>query len=157
MSEVLAAAREKGVPVAFTRVEYDSADGTDAPLFFKKVPSLKFLEAGSPLGQIAGRIAPRADETVFAKKYASAFFGTTLATWLANNRVDTVLITGFSTSGCVRASALDTLQHGFRPIVVREACADREGGPHEANLFDLDAKYADVVALSDALEYLRSL
>lgn len=85
------------------------------------------------------------------KHYASAFAGTSLAAWLTSHRIDTLVIGGFSTSGCVRASALDALQHGFRPMVVREACADRAPGPHEANLFDLDAKYADVIALDEAL------
>ena len=83
--------------------------------------------------------------------------GTSLAAWLAANSVDTVVLGGFSTSGCVRASGVDTLQHGFRPIVVREACADRDPGPHEANLFDLDAKYADVVGLAEALRKLAAV
>ena len=89
------------------------------------------------------------------KQYASAFFGTSLAATLHAMGVDTLLITGYSTSGCVRASALDALQHGFIPMVVREACADRHPGPHDANLFDLQAKYAEVVSETDAIAVLR--
>ena len=157
MAELIGVARRHDVPLAFTTVAFDSADGSDAPLFFKKVPSLRVFARGSHLGAIPDAIAPAEGEAVFEKKYASAFFGTTLATWLALRAVDTVLIAGFSTSGCIRATALDTLQHGYRPMVVREAVADRGGGPHEANLFDLEAKYADVVPLAVALEYVEKL
>ena len=97
---------------------------------------------------------PQPGELVVRKHYASAFAGTALAAWLTAQRADTVVIGGYSTSGCVRASAVDALQAGFRPMVVREACADRAPGPHSSNLFDLDAKYADVVPCSDALERL---
>jgi len=155
MAALIGAARQHDVPVAFTTVVFDSVDGADAPLFFKKVPSLRVFVRGSALGAIPDAIAPLKGEAVFEKKYASAFFGTTLATWLALRGVDTVLVAGFSTSGCIRATALDTLQHGYRPMVVREAVADRSGGPHEANLFDLEAKYADVVTLPDAVQYLK--
>lgn len=151
MAALLAAARSRGVPVAYTTVVFDSPDGTDAPLFFKKIPSLRVLARGSELGRIPEAIAPAGGEVVFEKKYASAFYGTTFATWLALHRVDTVLIAGFSTSGCIRATAVDALQHGYRPMVVREAVADRGSGLHEANLGDLEAKYADVVSLADAV------
>lgn len=156
MARLLEAARAAAVPVAYTTVAFETPAGEDAPLFFKKIPSLGVLARGSELGEIPPAIAPAAGETVFEKKYASAFFGTLLSTWLALRRVDTVLIAGFSTSGCIRASALDTLQYGYRPIVVREAVADRGTGPHEANLFDLQAKYADVVTLDEAVEYLKA-
>jgi maleamate amidohydrolase len=94
---------------------------------------------------------------VISKQYASAFFGTSLASTLTSQGVDSVLIAGLSTSGCVRASAVDCVQHGFIPLVVREAVGDRAPGPHEANLFDLQAKYAEVIHLADALRYLQSL
>jgi nicotinamidase-related amidase len=94
---------------------------------------------------------------VVTKQYASAFFGTTLASQLKALGVDTVLIAGVSTSGCVRATAVDACQHGFVPLVVRDAVGDRHPGPHEANLFDLQAKYAEVVDLEAAAAYLASL
>lgn len=154
MSVVAGAARERGIPVVWTRVRYADESCPEAPLFAAKVPSLKVFADGNPLGGFAPPLSPAAGELVVVKHYASAFAGTSLAAWLTSHGIDTLVIGGFSTSGCVRASALDALQHGFRPIVVRQACADREGGPHEHNLFDLDAKYADVIALDEALSAL---
>ncbi len=154
--ELVAAARKAGVPVIFTGVVYD-AQGRDGGLFFRKVPALRSFVAGSPLGAFVEGLAPLPGETVVTKQYASAFFGTSLASTLTACCVDTVLITGFSTSGCVRATALDALQHGFAPFVVREACGDRDPRPHEANLFDLQAKYAEVIGLQQALAELARL
>ncbi|WP_144120685.1 isochorismatase family protein [Catellatospora sichuanensis] len=154
MAALLAAARAAGLPVVLTGVRYADASCAEAPLFAAKVPALAAFAAGSPLGEFPPEVAPAAGEHVVLKHYASAFAGTSLPAWLTANRVDTLVIGGFSTSGCVRASAVDALQHGFRPMVVREACADRDPGPHEANLFDLDAKYADVVGLAEALSRL---
>jgi maleamate amidohydrolase len=149
------AARLAGVPVVFTRVLY-SADGADGGLFYRKVPALKAYLPGNPLGDFPAGFGPRADEVVVTKQYASAFFGTTLASTLTAMRTDCLLITGFSTSGCVRATALDALQHGFAPFVVREACGDRAEGPHESNLFDLQAKYAEVVSEAEALKLIAA-
>ncbi|MEU8079643.1 isochorismatase family protein [Catellatospora citrea] len=154
MAALLAAARAAGLPVVLTGVRYADASCAEAPLFAAKVPALAAFAAGSPLGEFPAEVAPVPGEHVVLKHYASAFAGTSLAAWLTAHRVDTLVIGGFSTSGCVRASAVDALQHGFRPMVVREACADRDPGPHEANLFDLDAKYADVVSLAEALTRL---
>ncbi|BCY12901.1 isochorismatase family protein [Actinoplanes sp. L3-i22] len=151
MAALAASARAAGVPVVWTRVHFADASCAEAPLFAAKVPALKAFAEGSALAGFAPPLSPAPGETVVVKHYASAFAGTSLAAWLTSHRIDTLVIGGFSTSGCVRASALDALQHGFRPMVVREACADRAPGPHEANLFDLDAKYADVIALDEAL------
>jgi maleamate amidohydrolase len=140
---VLGAARAARAPVAFTVVRYRPGSG-DGGHFVRKIPSLGVLEEGSPLGALDPALEPRQDELVVVKQYASAFFGTSLASSLVADGVDTVVVTGFTTSGCVRATAVDALQHGFRPIVVREAVGDRDPRPHEANLFDLEAKYADV-------------
>lgn len=148
------AARAMGHPVVFTGVVY-APDGRDGGVFFRKVPALRVFVKGSPLGAFVEGVEPRDGDTVLFKQYASAFFGTSLASTLTALGVDTVLITGYSTSGCVRASALDALQHGFAPFVVREACADRDPGPHAANLFDLQAKYAEVVGVDDAIARLR--
>ena len=152
---LIEAARAAGAPVIYTVVVY-GAGGTDGGLFYHKVPALKAFDAGSPLGRFPPQINPRDDEVVVVKQYASAFFGTSLASTLRALGVDTVVMGGFSTSGCVRASALDALQHGFAPFVVREACGDRAPQPHEANLFDLQAKYAEVIAEQQALAHLRA-
>lgn len=150
---LLAVARSAGVPVVFTNVVYQ-ADGADGGYFYRKVPALKAFLKGSPWGAFPATLQPHATELVVTKQYASAFFGTSLAATLHSMGVDTLLITGFSTSGCVRASALDALQHGFIPFVVSDACADRHPDPHKANLFDLQAKYAEVVTESDAIAML---
>jgi maleamate amidohydrolase len=155
MSLLLDEARGNGIPVVWTSVRYADESCSEAPLFAAKVPALKVFAAGNPLGGFTPPLSPAPGELVVVKHYASAFAGTSLAAWLASHSIDTLVIGGYSTSGCVRASALDALQHGFRPIVVRDACADREGGPHESNLFDLNAKYADVIALDQALPALR--
>jgi nicotinamidase-related amidase len=155
---LLGAARRAGVPVIHTNVQYQPG-GRDGGVFFRKVPALKCFEAGAhpDLAAFAAGLEPIAGETVITKQYASAFFGTTLASTLTSLGVDTLLIAGVSTSGCVRASAVDACQHGFIPLVVREAVGDRHPAPHEANLFDLQAKYAEVVGLQLALEYLQRL
>ena len=144
------AARAAGVPVLFTRVRYQPG-GADGGLFRRKVPALRVFEEGNPLGDFAEGVAPRPGETVVTKQYASAFHGTSLAATLTASGIDTLFICGLSTSGCVRASATDALQHGFRPLVVDEACGDRDRRLHEANLLDLQAKYADVIPLARAL------
>jgi len=153
---LLAAARKAGIPVLFTNVEY-SPGGADGGVFYRKVPALKLFERGSPMGAFPASLQPQAGELVITKQYASSFFGTTLAATLTAMGVDTLLITGLSTSGCVRATALDACQHGFLPFVVREACGDRHPGPHEANLFDLQAKYAEVISETEAIASLGAL
>ncbi len=144
------AARGAGVPVVFTNVAY-KPDGSDGGVFYRKAPVLKAFIQGSPLGAFPEGLEPLPGDRVVTKQYPSAFFGTALAETLHAEGIDTLLITGYSTSGCVRASALDAMQYGFVPLVVREACADRHPGPHEANLFDLQAKYAEVISEAEAL------
>jgi len=153
---LLQAARTAGIPVVHTNVRYQPG-GRDGGVFFRKVPGLQCFEAGAhpELAAFADGLEPVAGETVITKQYASAFFGTSLASTLTALGVDTVLIAGLSTSGCVRASAVDACQHGFVPLVVRDAVGDRHPAPHEANLFDLQAKYAEVVGLELALDYLQ--
>jgi maleamate amidohydrolase len=149
-ARLAAAARAAGVPVVFTNVAY-KADGSDGGVFYRKAPVLKAFIEGSPLGAFPPELTPLPGERVFTKQFPSAFFGTGLAEALHAEGIDTLLITGYSTSGCVRASALDAMQYGFVPLVVREACADRHPAPHEANLFDLQAKYAEVISEAEAL------
>jgi maleamate amidohydrolase len=155
IEDLVATARDADVPVIFTGVRYGAA-GRDGELFFRKVPALRCFLEGSPLGVFAPSLQPGADEVVVFKQYASAFFGTSLAATLTAERIDTVLVAGFSTSGCVRATALDALQHGFAPFVVSEACGERDPRPQEANLFDLQAKYAEVVTAAQALLLLSA-
>jgi maleamate amidohydrolase len=147
------AARAHGHLVVWTVVRYAPGLG-DAGLFVHKVPTLACFAEGAPGGWGELALEPEAGEPVVVKQYASAFFGTSLASTLRVAGVDTVVVAGVSTSGCVRASAMDALNHGFRPQVVREACADRSQQLHENNLADLDAKYADVVVLEEALTHL---
>jgi maleamate amidohydrolase len=153
-ARVIDAARDTSVPVIFTRVEFIRG-GTDGGMFYRKVPALAVLDAGSPLADFPDAPRPRDGEVVVTKQYASAFFGTSLASTLTALGIDTVVIVGLSTSGCVRASAVDAIQHGFAPVVVRDAVGDRDARPHEANLFDLDAKYADVMREAEVIARLR--
>lgn len=146
-------ARKAGIPVILTNVEYEPG-GADGGVFYRKTPVLKVFDRGSPLGAFPEALTPQDEDTVVTKQYPSAFFDTGLAEQLREQGVDTLLVCGFSTSGCVRASALDAMQYGFAPFVVRTACADRHEAPHEANLFDLQAKYAEVIDQDAALEIL---
>lgn len=149
------AARAAGIPVIYTNVVYQ-AGGADGGVFFRKVPALECFLDGNPLGDWPAGLEPGDDELVIGKQYASAFFGTSLASTLTANGVDTLIITGVSTSGCVRATCVDAIQHGFIPIVVADACGDRHAAPHDANLFDMNAKYGDVVDEKAVLDYLRA-
>lgn len=142
-ARVIAAARTAGRPVIHTRVAYGPG-GVDGGLFFRKVGALRHFTGSGPLGEIMPEVAPRNDELVVVKQYASAFFGTSLASTLASSGIDTLVICGVSTSGCVRATAVDAVQYGYVPIVCRQAVGDRDPRPHEASLFDLQAKYAEV-------------
>lgn len=150
-------ARRAGVPVVYTTVSYTQGDRKTAAAFIDKVPALLTLEAGSPWVEIDPRIAPLPDEPVLNKLFASAFYGTALASFLAASGCDSLIVTGASTSGCVRATVVDALQHGYRPVVPREAVGDRNPAAHEANLYDIDAKYGDVVSLEEVLEHLEEL
>lgn len=150
------AARKTGAPVFFTNVAYQPG-GADGGVFFRKVPALKVFEKGSPLGAFPAELSPVDGDFVITKRYASAFFATHLAATLTSLGVDTLVIAGVSTSGCVRATALDACQNGFLPFVVRDACGDRHAAPHEANLFDLQAKYAEVVTEAVAIAHLHAV
>jgi maleamate amidohydrolase len=155
---LLGAARAAGIPVVHTNVAFQPG-GRNGGVFFRKVPALASFEEGRfpERAAFADGLEPIQGETIITKQYASAFFGTTLAATLTALGVDTLLLAGVSTSGCVRATGVDTCQHGFIPVVVRDAVGDRAPGPHEANLFDLQAKYAEVVGLDEAKAYLASL
>ena len=153
-ARVLAAARANGVPVIHTRVEF-APDGSDGGVFVRKVPALEHLYGGGPLSELMPEVAPVEGELVITKQYASAFFGTSLASTLVARGIDTVVLVGVSTSGCIRATGVDAVQHGFIPLVVRDAVGDRTPQTHDANLFDLQAKYAEVVDERTAVAYLE--
>jgi maleamate amidohydrolase len=157
IARLLDEARRARIPVVYTTVSYTEGDKTAAAAFIEKVPALVTLEAGSPWVEIDSRVAPLPHEPVLNKLFASAFFGTALSSLLAAAGCDSVIVTGASTSGCVRATAVDALQHGYRPIVPRDAVGDRNPAAHEANLYDIDAKYGDVVSLDDAISHLEEL
>lgn len=157
ISRLLDAARVAGIPIIFTTVAYRESDKLTAAAFIDKIPELLTLEAGSRWAEIDPRLTPRPDEPVLNKLFASGFFGTGLSSALTAAGVDTLLVTGASTSGCVRATVVDALQYGFRPVVPREAVGDRNPDAHEANLYDIEAKYGDVVPVADALGYLKGL
>jgi maleamate amidohydrolase len=153
-ARVLAAARSNDVPVIHTRVEF-ARDGSDGGVFVSKVPALEHLFGGGPMSELMPEVAPVEGELVVTKQYASAFFGTSLASTLVARAVDTVVLVGVSTSGCIRATGVDAIQHGFVPLVVRDAVGDRTAEVHAANLFDLQAKYAEVVDESTVVAYLE--
>ncbi len=155
--ELLNVARETNTPVIHTRVRYTPPDFSDAGIWIAKAPVLKALVEGNPYAAFCDEVAPLEGEVVITKQFASAFFGTSLITMLNGLGVDTLIIIGCTTSGCVRATAVDTLQYGIRPMCVRECIGDRHDGPHESSLFDINAKYGDVVSKSETIEYLRSL
>jgi maleamate amidohydrolase len=153
---LLDAARDKGLPVIFMTIGFE-ASLKDGGLWMQKVPSLAELQLGGRWVEIDPRLEARDDEVVIVKKGASAFFGTNLVTVLNTEGVDTVILCGATTSGCVRATAIDLLQNGWPAIVPRECVGDRAQAPHDANLFDINAKYADVVSVEDALAYLETV
>jgi maleamate amidohydrolase len=153
---LLDTARAKGVPVIFTTIGFEPSL-KDGGLWLEKVPSLGDLQVGSHWVEIDPRLERRDDETILLKKGASAFFGTNLAAILISQAIDTVVLCGATTSGCIRATAVDLLQHGFPTVVPRECVGDRAQAPHEANLFDIQAKYADVVTVDDVRAYVESM
>jgi maleamate amidohydrolase len=155
-AELLATARARTVPAVFTTIAFDAGQVTALP-WLDKAPGLVALRPGTRLVDVDGRLSPQADETVLVKTGASAFFGTPLSAILAACRVDTLIVAGATTSGCVRASVVDAVQFGYPVLVARQCVADRAQGPHEASLFDMNEKYADVVDVAEVIAYLRSL
>jgi maleamate amidohydrolase len=152
-----AAAHAAGIPVALTRVEVQQG-GVGGGVFFEKIrTSLLSFEPGNPLGNFPPDLEVQAQDILISKRYASAFFGTPLAPALHTLGIDTLLLCGVSTSGCVRASCIDAISHGFRPMVVREAVGDRHRAVQEANLYDMNAKYGDVISEKEAMDYLAGL
>lgn len=154
IKRLLSQARENAIPVMHTRIRYHAPDCLDGGVWIEKAPVMQTMVEGNVHAEFCDGVQPSANELVVTKQYASAFFGTSLAAALNAQRIDTLVLAGFSTSGCVRATAVDGLQNGFRVMVVREAVGDRHPDPHEANLFDIDRKYGDVIQLDDAINAL---
>jgi maleamate amidohydrolase len=152
--ELLAVARKRDIPIIHTTSSYQTSTFINGGVWIKKAPVLKIL-AEKPYSEFCDAVEPLANELVVTKQYASAFFGTSLSSTLTAANIDTVIVTGCSTSGCIRATAVDGAQHGFHVIIPRECVGDRHPGPHEANLFDIDSKYGDVVSMNQVIEYLN--
>lgn len=155
--ELLASARRQGIPVVHTNIRYHPGHFADGGIWVKKAPVMKDMVEGNPLAAFCEEVLPQEDEVVISKQYASAFFGSSLASMLHAQGIDTVVLAGCSTSGCIRATAVDAVQHGFRTIVVRECVGDRHSAPHEANLFDIDSKYGDVVSKQEAIAHFKKM
>ncbi len=149
-------ARSSNIPVIYTKVVYH-ASGINGGIFFKKAKPLHNMVEGNPMGNWPQGLEPKDNELVISKQYPSAFFGTSLASTLTAAGIDTLIITGLTTSGCIRATCIDTCSNGFIPIIVADACGDRHDDPHLANLFDMNAKYGDVVDEQQVINYLTGL
>ncbi|UQY33479.1 isochorismatase family protein [Pseudomonas fulva] len=154
---LLEAARRLGITLVHSNIRYQAADCADGGMWVRKAPVMKDMVEGNPLADFCAAVAPLPGEQVVTKQYASVFFGTSLAAQLHAQGIDTLILAGCSTSGCIRTSAVDGVQHGFRTMVVRECVGDRHQAPHEANLFDIDSKYGDVVSLQETLSYLQEV
>lgn len=156
-SAILAdAARAAGVPVIFTEVKYQPG-GSDGGAFYAKVPALSCFDAGAETQKLMPPLEIKENDILISKQYPSGFFGTSLASTLHFMNIDTLLLCGVTTSGCVRATCIDSISHGFVTLVVEDGVGDRADEPHQANLFDMSAKYADLVTTKGAIDYFDSL
>jgi maleamate amidohydrolase len=155
-SRILEVARAAAIPIIFTSIAY-ADPALEGGHWIRKIPALEILKEGTPLVEVDTSLARRPNEPVIVKRFASAFAGTSLHAMLQMLRVDTLVLCGTSTSGCIRASAVDAVQLGFRCVVPEEAVGDRARLPHEANLFDIDSKYGDVVSLAAAIDFITRL
>jgi len=154
-ARLLPTARNAGIPVIFTEVKYQPG-GLDGGAFYSKVPALSCFDAGKDSQRLADGLSMEADDILVSKQYPSAFFGTSLDATLKWLKVDTLLLTGVTTSGCIRATCIDSISHGFVTLVVSDAVGDRAQAPHDANLYDMSAKYADLLNTEEAISYLSS-
>lgn len=154
-AELLAVARAQKMPVAYTRVVY-ADDGSDAGVFAMKASGLTSLTESAASSQIVPQLSPLPGEYILRKTQPSAFFGTGLSGWLVSKGADTVIVTGCTTSGCVRASVIDSMSHNFRTIVATDCVGDRALGPHDANLFDMGQKYADLMSCAEIIAHIST-
>lgn len=154
--ELLVAARSAHIPILFSTVSYDE-NSLEAGIWIRKIPAARCLVTGSSAVRVDSRLSPRENEQILVKKYASCFFGTDLATRLIVNNVDTLIVAGCTTSGCVRATVVDACSYGLRTLIVEEAVGDRFELCHLTSLFDMESKYGDVIRLHDAIDYLKNV
>lgn len=154
INKILSQARDKKIPIYFITIYYDEKDLSDAGVWFRKMKGLSTLKRNTDEVKIDSRLERRSDEPIIVKKFASAFFGTDLVTRLISKQIDTIILTGCTTSGCIRATAVDAIQYGFRPIVVEDAVSDRSENAHKQSIFDLQAKYADVIFSDNIIKYI---
>ena len=157
INKLISVARAKEAPIIFTAIAYEEEEQADGGLWVNKIPALHSLVLGSELAEIDSRLLSDHADLIVYKKFASAFFGTDLNSILSAKGIDTLIVTGCTTSGCIRATVVDAISYGFRPMVPVEAIGDRAQEPHEANISDINAKYGDVVATDAALDYLSNL
>lgn len=153
IAQLLPVARSRGIPLIYTTARYREKPQPKSAEDF----SPRFRKWDRRACEIDPRVQPQPQEWIIAKEHASAFAGTPLIGHLVQQQVDTLLITGCSTSACVRATATDAKSLGLRPVIIREAVQDRSEIAHEWTLFDIQARFADVVSLAEGLEYLRGL
>ena len=153
--QVLEYVRQSKQLIIHTNIRYHANEQQDGGIWVKKAPVMRSMVAGHPDAEFCPEVEPLAHELVITKGYASAFFGTTLASTLYSQGIDTVVLMGCSTSGCIRATAVDAVQHGFRVIVLRDCVGDRHISPHEANLFDIDSKYGDVIDTEEYYQFIN--
>jgi len=157
-ADLIREAKAAGIPVIFTVIAYTAAEADGHAIkWLDKASGMRALREGSEAVEIDPGLPTAPDDIVIVKKGASAFFGTNLASVLTALGTDTAIICGATTSGCVRATAVDAVQSGFSVLVPHECCGDRAQGPHQANLFDIQAKYGDVITTSQTIDYMRSL
>jgi nicotinamidase-related amidase len=154
---LLEAANAAQVPAVFTTIAYSQADIDGGCAWLRKAPGLAILREGSESTELDPRLSRRPEDAVVVKQGASAFFGTTVAAMLTARGIDSVIVCGATTSGCVRASCVDAVQYGFSVLVPRECVGDRARGPHDANLFDIDAKYGDVISVQEAIDHVHAV
>lgn len=150
-NRLIEAGRASAIPVFFSTIRYDDERCADAGLWLSKIVGLSVLATTGPGCDVDLRLSRQASDPIIAKKFASCFFGTDLVTRILHDGIDTLVLAGCSTSGCVRATAVDACQYGIRAIVAREAVADRLDAAHEQSLADIDLKYGDVCSVEDIL------
>jgi len=154
INDVINACRDNDIPVIFTTISYDDKHPTDGGIWIEKMEGLKTLKSGTDAVELDDRLLYQEKDSIIVKKYASAFFGTDLASRLNASKIDTIMVTGFTTSGCIRATAVDGVSYGFRPIVIKDAVADRSQSSHEQSLFDIEQKYGDVLTKDQVIQMI---
>ncbi len=156
INKLLGVIHQKNIPVIFTTIAYEDSSISDSGIWFEKMEGLKTLKFGTDAVELDPRLDFQKGNSILNKKYASSFFGTDLSSRLTANKIDTVIVTGCTTSGCVRATVVDALQYGYRPIVVKDGVGDRSEASHDQSLFDMEQKYANVLHSNEVMELITN-